>query len=114
MVAYPVQLEAEEKDKGAAGVALPDFGRSPTLGFVAGGEESDARGSPLSGDMSAFDIAKALIHGEMRRSGVGKAEMARRLELSEPDSAGGRPIRADGGDARRTDPFAALEWLVGH
>ena len=116
MVAYPTRLEAEDrKDAGAAGVALPDFGRSPTLGFVAGGEASDARGSPPSGaDMSAFDIAKALIHGEMRRSGIGKAEMARRLELAEPDSAGARPIRADGGDARRADPFAALEWLVGH
>lgn len=113
MVAYPVQLEAEEKDKDAAGVALPDFGMSPTLGFVAGGEESDARGSPPSGEMSAFEVAKALIHGEMRRSGVGKAEMARRLELAEPDSAGGRPIRAED-DARRADPFAALEWLVGH
>ena len=114
MIAYPAQLEAEEKkDKGAAGVALPDFGRSPTLGFVAGGEASDARGSPPSADMSAFDIAKALIHGEMRRSGIGKAEMARRLDLAEPDSAGGRQTRADG-DARRADPFAALEWMVGH
>ena len=116
MIAYPAQLEAEEKkDMGAAGVALPDFGRSPTLGFVAGGEASDARGSPPSGDMSAFDIAKALIHGEMRRSGVGKAEMARRLELAEPDSAGGRSVRSSADcDARRADPFAALECLVGH
>ena len=114
MIAYPAQLEAEEKDKSAAGVALPDFGRSPTLGFVAGGEESDARGSPPSGEMSAFEVAKTLIHGEMRRSGIGKAEMARRLDLAEPDSAGGRPIRSDSGDARRADPFAALEWLVGH
>lgn len=114
MVAYPTRLEAEDrKDMGAAGVALPDFRRSPTLGFAADGEASDARGSPPSADMSAFDIAKALIHGEMRRSGIGKAEMARRLELAEPDSAGERPIRADGG-ARSADPFAALEWLVGH
>ena len=116
MVAYPVQLEAEEKDAGAAGVALPDFGRSPTLGFVAGGEESDARGSPPSAaEMSAFDIAKALIHGEMRRSGIGKAEMARRLELDAPDSAGVRSVQSSAdSDARRADPFAALEWLVGH
>ena len=113
MVAYPVQLEAEEKDKGAAGVALPDFGMSPTLGFVAGGEVAEARGSPPSAELSAFEVAKALIHGEMRRSGIGKAEMARRLELTSPDSAGGRSARTDG-DARRADPFAALEWLVGH
>ena len=116
MVAHPIQLEADEKkkDAGAAGgVALPDFGRSPTLGFVAGGEMAEARGSPPSADMSAFEVAKVLIHGEMRRSGVGKAEMARRLELTAPDSAVGRPSCADG-DAHRADPFAALERLVGH
>ncbi len=116
MIAHPMQLEADEKmeDAGAAGVvALPDFGRSPTLGFIAGGETAEARGSPPSADMSAFDIAKALIHGEMRRSGIGKAEMARRLELTAPDSAGGRSACANG-DAHRADPFAALERLVGH
>ena len=116
MIAHPIQLEADEKkkDAGAAGVvALPDFGRSPTLGFVAGGEMAEARGNPPSADMSTFEIAKALIHGEMRRSGIGKAEMARRLELTAPDSAGGRPVQT-GGDAHRADPFAALERLVGH
>ena len=116
MIAHPIRLEAGEKmkDAGAAGVvALPDFGQSPTLGFVAGGETAEARGSPPSADMSAFDIAKALIHGEMRRSGIGKAEMARRLELAAPDSAGARSVPPDG-EAHRADPFAALERLVGH
>ena len=74
---------------------------------------ADARGSPPSDeDVSAFKVAKSLIHSEMRRNGIGKAEMARRLELSDPapESAAGR---ADD-DARRADPIAALEWLVGH
>ncbi len=128
VLAYPIFLE---EDEGALTVTSPDFPELATFGVDredATARAADALEEVIDARIDEYeDIpppsmgsqttalpplleAKVMVYREMRRQGMGKSEMARRLGLASPHAERALYVQTES----RLDPIAALERIVGH